>query len=131
MWHLLISLFYAVGIVVYQAFVGPHDFFTLPFLACPWRVARRKVLQDRSVIKNNILSLPFIVILYRLLNEIWKNIIILIPSTFSSSPCVQTGSGAHPASYPVGTGGPFPGGKARPGRDADHSPPSSAEVKYE
>jgi hypothetical protein len=30
------------------------------------------------------------------------------------------------ASYPMGTGG-----KARPGRDADHSPPSSAEVKYE
>jgi hypothetical protein len=29
---------------------------------------------------------------------------------FSSSPCVQTGSGAHPASYPVGTGGSFPGG---------------------
>jgi hypothetical protein len=50
---------------------------------------------------------------------------------FSSSLCVQTGSGAHPASYPVGTGGPFLGGKARPGRDADHSPPSSAEVKYE
>jgi hypothetical protein len=50
---------------------------------------------------------------------------------FSSSPCVQTGSGAHPASYPVGTGGSFPGGKARPGRDADHSPPSSAEVKNE
>jgi hypothetical protein len=50
---------------------------------------------------------------------------------FSSSPCVQTGSGAHPASYPMGTGGPFPGGKARPGRDADHSPPSSAEVKNE
>jgi hypothetical protein len=50
---------------------------------------------------------------------------------FSSSPCVQTGSGAHPASCPMGTGGPFPGGKARPGREADHSPPSSAEVKYE
>jgi hypothetical protein len=31
----------------------------------------------------------------------------------------------------MGTGGPFPGGKARPGRDADHSPPSSAEVKNE
>jgi hypothetical protein len=31
----------------------------------------------------------------------------------------------------VGTGGSFPGGKARPGRDADHSPPSSAEVKKE
>jgi hypothetical protein len=50
---------------------------------------------------------------------------------FVFSPCVQTGSGAHPTSYPMGTGGSFPGGKARPGRDADHSPPSSAEVKYE
>jgi hypothetical protein len=50
---------------------------------------------------------------------------------FSSSPCVQIGSGAHPASYPMGTGGPFPGGKARPGCDADLSPPCSAEVKYE
>jgi hypothetical protein len=50
-------------------------------------------------------------------------------ANFSSSPCVQTGPG--PASYPMGTGGSFPGGKARPGRDADHSPPSSAEVKNE
>jgi hypothetical protein len=50
---------------------------------------------------------------------------------FSSSLCVQTGSGAHPASCPMGTGGSFPGGKVRPGRDANHSPPSSAEVKYE
>jgi hypothetical protein len=39
---------------------------------------------------------------------------------------VQTGSGAHPASCPMGTGG-----KARPGRDADHWPPSSAEVVNE
>jgi hypothetical protein len=31
----------------------------------------------------------------------------------------------------MGTGGSFPGGKAWPGRDADHSPPSSVEVKYE
>jgi hypothetical protein len=45
--------------------------------------------------------------------------------------CVQTGFGAHPASCPVGTGGPFPGAKARPGLDADHSPPSSAEVENE
>jgi hypothetical protein len=49
----------------------------------------------------------------------------------SFSPCVQTGSGAHPASYPMGTGGPFPGSKARPGRDANNSPPSNAKVKYE
>jgi hypothetical protein len=44
---------------------------------------------------------------------------------------VQTGSGAHPASCTMGNGGPFPGGKARPGRDADHSLPSSAEVVNE
>jgi hypothetical protein len=42
---------------------------------------------------------------------------------FSSSPCVQTGSGAHPASYPIGTRGPFPGCKEQPGSDADHSHP--------
>jgi hypothetical protein len=47
---------------------------------------------------------------------------------FSSILCVQTGSGAHPASCSMGTGGTFPGGKARPGRNADHLPPSSAEV---
>jgi hypothetical protein len=34
---------------------------------------------------------------------------------FSSSLCVQTGSEAHPAICPMGTGGPFPAGKARPG----------------
>jgi hypothetical protein len=50
---------------------------------------------------------------------------------FSSSPCVQSSSGAHPASYSMGTGGPFPRGKAWLGRDANHSPPSSAKVKYE
>jgi hypothetical protein len=41
---------------------------------------------------------------------------------------VQTGSGSHPASYAMGTRGPFPGGKAA-GREADHSPSPSAEVK--
>jgi hypothetical protein len=50
---------------------------------------------------------------------------------FSSNLCLQTGSGAHPASCTMGTGGPFPGAKVRPGRDADHSPPSSAEVENE
>jgi hypothetical protein len=48
---------------------------------------------------------------------------------FSSNLCVQTGSGAHPASCTTGTGGPFAGGKARPGRDTDHSPPHSTEVE--
>jgi hypothetical protein len=50
---------------------------------------------------------------------------------FSSNLCVQTGYVAHPASCTMGTEGPFRGGKARPGRDAGHSPPSSAEVENE
>jgi hypothetical protein len=41
---------------------------------------------------------------------------------------VQTGSGSHPAFYPVGTGGSFPGVKWS-GLEADHSPPTSVEVK--
>jgi hypothetical protein len=45
---------------------------------------------------------------------------------FFSILCVQTGSVAHPASCTMGTGG-----KARPGRDADHSLPSRAEVENE
>jgi hypothetical protein len=44
---------------------------------------------------------------------------------------VQTSSEAHPASYPVGAGGPFHGGKVQLGHDTDHSPLSSVEVKNE
>jgi len=43
------------------------------------------------------------------------------------SPPVQTGLGAHPASYTVGTGSSP--GVNRPGRGVDHQSPSSAEVK--
>ena len=45
-------------------------------------------------------------------------------------PPVQTGPGAHPASCTMGTR-LFPGAKVRPGRAADHSPPSSAAVMEE
>jgi hypothetical protein len=47
---------------------------------------------------------------------------------FSLHHRVQNGSGAHPASYPMGTRASFLGLK-RPGCEADHSPPSSDEVK--
>jgi hypothetical protein len=50
---------------------------------------------------------------------------------FSSSPCMLNGSGAHPASFTVGTVGPLPGDKALPGREANHSLPASAEVMKE
>jgi hypothetical protein len=36
--------------------------------------------------------------------------------------------GVHPTSYKMGTGSSSPGLK-RQGREADHSPPTSAEVK--
>ena len=45
-------------------------------------------------------------------------------------PPVQIGPGAHPVSCKMGTGS-FPLGKVRPGRAADHSPPSSAAVMEE
>jgi hypothetical protein len=41
---------------------------------------------------------------------------------------VQNVSGTHPASYPMGIGG-FSLLVKRPGREADHSPSSSTEVK--
>ena len=49
------------------------------------------------------------------------------PSGERFSAPVQTGPGAHPASYTMGTGS-FPGIK-RPGHVVDHPPPPSAEVK--
>jgi hypothetical protein len=49
----------------------------------------------------------------------------------SSSLCVQTSSGVHPAYCTMDTGGSLPGNKARPVREADHSPPSSTEVDNE
>ena len=51
--------------------------------------------------------------------------IVLVGARFSTS--VQTGPGAHTASYTIGTGS-FPGVK-RPGRGVDYPLPSSAEVK--
>jgi hypothetical protein len=47
---------------------------------------------------------------------------------FSLLHVIQTGSGVHPTFYPLGTWGSFLGVKW-PGREADHSPPTSAEVK--
>jgi hypothetical protein len=47
---------------------------------------------------------------------------------FSLRHRVQTGSGSHPASYLMGTGSFSPALKW-PEREADHSPPSSVEVK--
>jgi hypothetical protein len=50
---------------------------------------------------------------------------------FSSSLCVQTGSEAHQPPVQWVPGVLSLGVKARPGRDAVHLPPSSAEVENE
>jgi hypothetical protein len=42
---------------------------------------------------------------------------------------VQTGSGTHPTSYPMGTGGHFSLEVKRPGLEADHTRTSSVEVE--
>jgi len=47
---------------------------------------------------------------------------------FSSHHRLWNGSGAHPASYPMGTRA-FSLGVYQPGREANHSPPPSVEVK--
>jgi hypothetical protein len=49
----------------------------------------------------------------------------------SSSLCVQTSTEAHPASYTVGTGGPFSRGKVQLGCESHHSSPFSDKVKNE
>jgi hypothetical protein len=51
--------------------------------------------------------------------------------SFSSSLCVQTGSGAHRACCTKDTVGPYPVAKARPGREADQSLPSISEAESE
>jgi hypothetical protein len=42
---------------------------------------------------------------------------------------VQTGSEAHLAFYPMGTGGSFPEGGESAGLEADHSSPFGADIK--
>jgi hypothetical protein len=59
-----------------------------------------------------------------------REVVVRDPVSHDSSPLhvVQTGSDVNPASYPKGAGALSPRLK-RPGREADHSPPISAEVK--
>jgi hypothetical protein len=67
-------------------------------------------------------------------NRLWTGrFSVQIPAgvgDFSHFQNVQTASGAHPPSYSVGTGGPFPAVK-RPGHELDQILPSSANAKNE
>jgi hypothetical protein len=64
----------------------------------------------------------------QILLEHIKLLLLLLGQQLSLLHIVQTGSGAHPAFYPMGTTGSFPWVK-RQGREAEHSPPANAEVK--
>jgi hypothetical protein len=46
------------------------------------------------------------------LDDRWIGVRVPVASSFSLLHVVQIGSGAHPTSYPMGTGGSFPGSKA-------------------
>jgi hypothetical protein len=89
----------------------------------------RDVAQERLnvSVSRNCVAFSCIVSTAVYVAHVWCN---PIPSYLGSC-SVQSGSGAHPASCTMGTGGPFPRTKARPWCDADHSPPSSAEVENE
>jgi hypothetical protein len=59
----------------------------------------------------------------------WSGVQVPVESVnFSLHHRVQTGSGAHPVSYPMVPGALSPRAKWS-GREANHSPPSNAEVK--
>jgi hypothetical protein len=82
-------------------------------------------LQYLQLILQAQLSYIFISELYKLGNKWqtgWQGFNSWQRQGFFSSLYVQTTSRAHPVTYPMGTVGPFPGGKVRPGRDADNSP---------
>jgi hypothetical protein len=62
------------------------------------------------------------------LDDRWVEVWVPVDLEYFLVHIVQTGTGAHPASYTMVTGDFSPGVK-RPGRETDHSPPASAEVK--
>jgi hypothetical protein len=63
---------------------------------------------------------------YLLVRSVYLSISLAVVATThlhgSSSLCIQTGSGTHPASYTMGTGTIYLGVKAA-GREADHLTP--------
>jgi hypothetical protein len=68
-----------------------------------------------SIQRFTTIQYGFLVPVYRLRDWVTRVRFLAEAKDFSCSICVQTSSVAHPASYPMGNGGPFPGGKARPG----------------
>jgi hypothetical protein len=99
----------------------------------PWFILRKQYFQVRTCFKERILCLPqkglygdpSVVIGIKLFHDTSVSIATgygldcrglgvrfgVVAGNFSLLHRVQNGSGAHPASYPTGTGNSFPGGK--------------------
>ena len=97
---------------------------------CQCYISRRTLLLPPSSLRKNIdLRTHYLAHCPDLWNHItcaWsKRLCVINPGIHTSA--VQTGPGAHPASYTTGTVS-FPGVK-RPGSGVDHPTPSSNEVK--
>jgi hypothetical protein len=95
------------------------EFLSVFFIKFIWEILRNEESRDGSV---------GIALGYRLDDRGSRVRFPAEAGNFSLRHRVQNGSGAHPPSYPVDTKGSFPEVK-RPGGEADHSPPSRAEVK--
>jgi hypothetical protein len=93
-----------------------------------WKLQISRDVLSTTVAKQNRDSSVGIALGYGLDGRVSRVRFPVGAGNFSLHHRVQNGSGAHPASYPMGTRGSFLGVK-RPRREADHSPPSSAEVK--
>jgi len=76
---------------------------------------------------THIFKMPFYLTWAGIAQSVSRRSGVRIPVGTKFSAPVQTGPGAHPASYTMGTGS-FPAVK-RPGLRFDHPPPSSAQVK--
>jgi hypothetical protein len=89
-------------------------------------------IEKRKSLSNREYEIYTVFYLYQVLPNLTKEVRSPAEAKdFSSILCVHISSWAHPVSCTVGTGGPFPGVKARPGPDADHSTPSSSEAVNE
>jgi hypothetical protein len=126
---------------MWQAGVAVDDVCHQEILPWTWGKPRTTCQHSKSPrLESNLLSPDYERILFSLIiNGKWNFAELMnkslparrsgdrIPVEARFSAPVQTGPGAHPASYTMGTGS-FPGVKW-PGRGGDHQPLSSAEVK--
>jgi hypothetical protein len=124
---------YNINIRIYKPAILPFVFYGCETWSCALRQKQKLQIFGNTVLKKMFASS---VVECRRLR--WLGHIAVIRGSrvrfpagagnFSLHPRDQNGSGAHSAYHPVSTGSSFPGIK-RLGREADHSPPSSTEVK--